>query len=235
MKNLQKAGVSLIFFCGAMVGTAQASILQGNFTTTFSGTAPVGPAPWVTATVDDHGSSGSVTLTISTAGLSGSENISGFYLNLDTAMNATGLGFSYVGSSSGPSATSIQTGTNSFKADGDGKYDILFNFPTGSGFNAGETVIYNISGIPSLTAGSFNFTSDCSQGCGTGSYYGAAHVQNTGANGASAWIGIVSAGSGTGGWAPPAAVPLPPAAWLFGSGLVGVAVTARRREHSHRA
>lgn len=211
-----------LILCGAIAGQAQATIIQANLSTTFSGTSPVGSAPWVTATLDDGGSAGAVTLTISTAGLSGTENVSGFYLNLDPALNATSLTFNYVGSSTGPAATSIQTGTNSFKADGDGYYDILFNFPTGSGFNAGQFVTYTIGGISTLTANSFNYSSNCTQGCGTGTYYAAAHAQNTGVGGSgSGWIGASTQMT---------PVPLPAAAWLLGSGLVGLLGLGSRRK-----
>jgi hypothetical protein len=200
---------------------AQASTVTFNYTAIISGDTPAGTSPWVQATFDDGGSSGTVTLTMTTSGLTGSENVSGMYFNLDPTLNPTSLSFSFSSlGSSGPAATSVQhASTDTYKADGDGKYDILFNFSTGSGFNPNETVKYSITGIQSLTAQSFNFLSACGNpSCsGPGNFYAAAHVQNTPGTGSS-WIA-----SNVG------VVPLPPAVWLFGSGLLGLMGMARRK------
>lgn len=198
-----------------------ASTVTFDYDRVISGTAPAGSTPWVTAVFDDGGTSGTVTLTMVAPGLSGSENITGMYFNLDPALNPNNLSFSYLGST-GPAATSVQTGVNAFKADGDGKYDILFNFPTSSGFTAGDTVQYRITGISTLTSGSFNFLSACGNlNCsGPGNFYAAAHVQNIGAN--SGWIA-----SNVG------IVPIPGALWLFGSGLLGLAGLARSKKNKN--
>lgn len=198
---------------------AQASTVTFNYTAIISGDTPAGTSPWVQATFDDGGSSGTVTLTMTTSGLTGSENVSGMYFNLDTTLNPTSLSFAYLGTT-GPGATSVQTNTNTYKADGDGMYDILFNFPTGTGFNPNETVKYSITGIPSLTAQSFNFLSACGNpNCsGPGNFYAAAKVQNTPGTTGSSWIA-----SNVG------VVPLPAGVWLFGSGLLGLLGIAKRR------
>jgi len=203
---------------------AQASTVTFNYTAIISGDTPVGTSPWVQSTFDDGGSSGTVTLTMMTSGLTGSENVSGMYFNLNPTLDPTSLVFTYLGTT-GPAATSpvlttaSEPPSSTFKADGDGKYDILFNFPTGSGFNPNETVKYSITGIPSLTAQSFNFLSACGNpSCsGPGNFYAAAHVQNTPGTGSS-WIA-----SNVG------VVPIPSAVWLFGSGLLGLIGMARRK------
>jgi hypothetical protein len=158
-----------------------------------SGTPPAGPAPWITASIQTV-SPGTVQLTIANNGLLGSEFVSGFYLNLNTNFSPLNLSISYVSSSGTfliPSVGSgtIERGTDSFKADGDGKYDVLFDFSTVSGntFGAGESVTYQISGISGLTAEDFVYLS--APNGGHGPFYAAAHVQGIGADGAlSGWV-----------------------------------------------
>jgi len=225
--ELPKATITaaLLAATAFVAGNAQATAVQYQYGTTFTGNGPSGSTPWITSTFDDGGSAGSIRLTMWLNGLTSPENVSGMYFNLDPALNPTSLSFSYVGTwSTGPAADSISTGTDGFKADGDGKYDILFSFPTGSGFDAGEKVVYDITGLSALTANSFAYSSaPGSTSGGTGTYYAAAHVQNTTAPDGSMSSGWVAAST------PPSTVPLPGAAWLFGSGLVGLAGFARRR------
>lgn len=215
-----------VLFMVALAPASQASIVTFNYDQVISGSGLVpGPNPWLTATFNDGGSSGAVTLTMSTSGLVGSQNVSGMYFNIDPTLNASlsNLSFTYLsGSSSGPAASSVSVGNNAFKADGDGRYDILFSFPTGSGFNANETVTYQITGIPSLTAQSFNYLSACgSPSCtGPGNFYAAAHVQNTGGSG-SEWVGS-NVGSVT-------AVPEANIWALMSVGLGALALRFRRR------
>jgi hypothetical protein len=158
-----------------------------------SGTPPAGPAPWITASIQNV-SPGTVQLTIENNGLIGSEFVSGFYLNLNTNFSPLNLSISYVSSAGSfliPSVASgtIERGTDSFKADGDGKYDVLFDFSTvsGSTFGAGESVTYQISGIAGLTADDFVYLS--APNGGHGPFYAAAHVQGIGNDGAlSGWV-----------------------------------------------
>jgi len=158
-----------------------------------SGTPPAGPAPWVTATIQTV-TSGTVLLTVANNGLIGSEFVSGFYLNLNTNFNPINLSFSYVSSSGSfliPNVGSgtIELGTDSFKADGDGKYDVLFDFSTSSGttFGSGDSVTYQISGISGLVADDFVYLS--APNGGHGPFYAAAHVQGIGPTGAlSGWV-----------------------------------------------
>src|ERR1051325_3347100 len=158
-----------------------------------SGTPPAGPAPWITATIQNV-TPGTVQLTIANNGLIGSEFVSGFYINLNTNFSPLNLSISYVsslGSFTVPSVASgtIERGTDSFKADGDGKYDVLFDFSTVSGttFGAGESITYQISGISGLTADDFVYLS--APNGGHGPFYSAAHVQGIGADGSlSGWV-----------------------------------------------
>jgi hypothetical protein len=157
--------------------------------TVFSGsTPPAGPGPFTTATFLDV-APGTVDLTIENVGLSSGEFISGLYFNLNPLDSATALTFSLLGTSGTFSTPTISLGTDDFKADGDGKYDILFGFGTASGttFTVGNSITFRITGIAGLTAADFNFLS--APAGGSGPFYAAAHVQGTPPNnGGSCWI-----------------------------------------------
>jgi hypothetical protein len=195
---------------------AHAAVVTYSYDMEFSGArAPGGDAPWLIATFDDHNSQGSVLLTLSSAGLISGENVKELYFNLDPLLVPAQLSFNYLANSStAPVANKISLSSNAYKADGDGKYDIKMEFPNGSGFDAGEILAYEITGISTLTAASFSFLS--APAGGHGPYYAAAHVQNT-----------TGAGSGSSGWIAPT-VPLPAAGWLLGSGLMMLAAYGKR-------
>jgi hypothetical protein len=189
--------------------TSHAAVVTFGLNIEFSGgTPPAGVAPWVTATITDTGPD-AVTIAIVNGGLIGSEFTRGFYLNLNPAMNAANLVFgtpTQVGTFAIPS---IDKGTDAFKADGDGFFDLRFNFATAAPqrFGAGESITWPVTGITGLDATDFDFLS-------VGSNSGlpaAAHVQGIGANGEdSGWI----------------TVPEPAAGSLL---LLGAALMGRRR------
>ncbi|MBI2826021.1 MAG: hypothetical protein HYX69_15155 [Planctomycetia bacterium] len=154
-------------------------------------TAPSGPAPWLTVTINDHGGSGSVTLDIAGSGLSFNESVSELSLNLDPSLDPANLVFSAPTKSRAFTTPTIATAANAFKADGDGFYDIDLAFAVGSGastFRSGDSIEYTITGIASLNALSFNFLSKPAGGHGP--FIMAAHVQNTGGagGGSSGWV-----------------------------------------------
>lgn len=177
--------------------------------------APDGTGPWLTAFFDDGGSAGSVTLTLTVDGGVGIAEVTQVYLNVDDAIGGSNLTITAAGGT-GPVANSIQTGTDAFKADADGWYDILFDLPPpGDTFDAGETLIYNITATD-LVASSFNFLSTPDLVDTNGPFLGAAKFGSTGVDGLqSDWV---------------AAVPIPAAVWLFGSGLIGLIGLARRKK-----
>jgi hypothetical protein len=170
---------------------ARAAVLTIPFGQEYtSGAVPSGPGPWVTATFDDHGSSGSVTLTISSA-LSGSmEFISRVLFNFDPALNPAALSFSAptkVGVFADPA---ISAGANAFSAGGGSNFDLLVQFdnsPPVNRFNGSDSVSFTITGVAGLTAGSFNFSSTAAGG--TGPLPASAHIQGVGQS--SAWVSVV--------------------------------------------
>jgi hypothetical protein len=137
---------------------------------------------------------GTVDLTISSL-LQGSEFMSEISFNLDPTLNPTSLAFALQSSSGGflvPGSNDILTGVNAFQADGDGKYDILFDFApppggTSNVFDNSESVTFRITGIATLTEDSFNFLS--APAGGHGPFLAAAHIQGVGPSASgSGWI-----------------------------------------------
>lgn len=192
LKGLAIAVIAL-FSLSATKSSAASGIIYQFDNEFSSGTPPSGLAPWITTTIQTV-TPGTVLLNISNNGLMGSEFVSGFYLNLNTNFSPLNLSISYVssvGSFTVPSigAGTIERGIDSFKADGDGKYDVLFDFSSVSGntFGAANSVTYEISGISGLVADDFVYLS--APNGGHGPFYAAAHVQGIGADGSlSGWV-----------------------------------------------
>jgi hypothetical protein len=161
------------------VSSSSASTFTYDFNSTFSGNSPAGSPPWLQATFTDSGlPANTVQLTVSAVNLSSSEYVSCWYFNLNPSLDPTLLNFATSGSVGAFGTPTIQTGENSFRAAGDGKYDVLFAFDRTGGapalFGNGDSVTFTITGIPGLNAGDFNFLS--APAGGGGPYISAAHV-----------------------------------------------------------
>jgi hypothetical protein len=165
--------------------------------TEFSGaTPPAGSVPWLTAVFDDENTPGTVKLTLTATNLTGSEFVGEFDFNLNPLYDpAAALSLSAPTKTGTFTNPTIGQMLNSFKADGDGKYDVKLAFATGGGangrFGVGEAVEYTITGTGAaagaLVASDFAFLS-LPDG-GHGPFFAAAHVQSIGANGDdSGWI-----------------------------------------------
>ena len=124
----------------------------------------------------------------------------------------------------GPCAacSAINFGSNAFKADGDGFYDLQVMFPSDLGshgpnrFAPGETVVFTVSAT-GITPESF--LSFSAPGGGSGPFQVAAHVIS------------IDSQSGQSGWISDQPVPEPAALLLLGTGLIGVAARLRKRLH----
>ncbi|MBW7905396.1 MAG: hypothetical protein LC135_02770 [Phycisphaerae bacterium] len=187
----------------AAAAAAQAAILTFELSVEFSGaTPPAGAAPWLTATFDDGGSPGSVDLTLATTNLVSNEFVFRWMFNLDPVLDPTSLSFSAPSKTGAFTDPVINTGVDSFMADGDGKFDIEVVFSNAGGpanrFGAGDSVKYTITGIPGLTAASFDFLS--APAGGHGPFPTAAHVGGIGANDdESGWITVPEPSTGLAG------------------------------------
>ncbi len=211
----------------ALTGTpAIAGVISFELDTEFSGaTPPEGTAPWATATFDDSfGGSSTVRLTMSAGGLFDKEFLSRWYFSFDPTLDPSKLSLTPVDITAvALSGFSFSTGVDAFKADGDGLYDILFDFPPPPGkftskFTAGESLILDLTYVSPISASSFDFLS--TPGGGHGPFKSAAHVQGIGPTDAdSGWI---APGDGV-------EVPEPTTLWLFGAALLAIGFVARRQ------
>ena len=173
------SGVAVVIAAWICPTTANATgvLYQFNDVFSYSGvvSSPAGPAPWVDATFQDTASG--VLLTVNNLGLSSGEFLSELYLNLNPVDTVTNLTFALVSGTSGVNAPTIQAGEDGYKADGDGKYDILLSFSTSNSgrFGAGDSLTCLIAGITGLSATDFEYESTSAGGHGP--FYAAAHVQ----------------------------------------------------------
>jgi len=229
-KIRQTALGAMVVAAMALPVSASATVLTFSLDVEFSGaTPPAGATPWITATFDDSfGGANTVRLTMSATNLVGTEFISEWSFNFDPGLDPTLLTFAPV-SVAAVGATTISTGVNAFQADGDGKFDILFDFPPPPGtftskFTAGETVIYDLTYVSPITVAAFDFGS--APGGGQGTFKSAAHIQGIGASGNdSGWIGP---GNGD------MKMPEPASLMIFAFGLMGLGFAARRRLEAAR-
>lgn len=181
----------------AIPGTLRAASLQLSQIFSDGSVAPAATGqPWLTVTTTDTGTN-VVLLELEAPNLTGGEYVNSWYLNLDPSLNAALLTFSLPTSVGTFDAPTISAGTNAFKADGDGLYDLVLSFSTSNSggsprFTDGDKVSYFVSytGAGSVNASSFIFQS--APDGGSGPFYSAAHIGTTGPQGnGSAWISPV--------------------------------------------
>lgn len=212
MRSLSIA-LALVLTC-TIVTSANANTLTFGLSVEYSGgIAPNGPIPWITAEFDDGGTPGSVDLYLEATNLVDVELVFVWMFNLDPLLDPTDLVFSDPIKTGQFNTPAIHLGTNAYQADGDGMFDISVEFnnsdQTARRFGAGDAALYTITGIPTLTASSFNFVGW--HVGGQGDFVTAAQVGGIGSQDESGWI----------------TVPEPTS--LSALVLIGLAVACRRR------
>lgn len=197
-------------------------------------TPPEADPPWVRAVFDDQDVPGSVLLTLDTFNLTDDEFITEWYFNLAPDLSPPDISLVKALNREEQDITywfneytleGIEQGQDAFKADGDGRYDILFEFRERDylRFGAGKKAVFEITG-DGITASSFDYLS--TPDGGNGPFPTAAKVQGIGGNDLlSGWIAPND-------WTPPGpvnAVPEPGTVLLLGAGLLCLAAGRVRR------
>lgn len=200
----------------------------------FSGQQPGNSGPWGTVTFTDAGG-GNTIVTMSAlggaTGLASGEFITFWGVNTSDTSFTVGPLTTVTGTVTGTiGACPAPCGDNSFRADGDGYYNIVVSFETASTagrFTGGETVQFEVFGA---AVGTFSPLS--ASGGGAGTYNTAIHIQGIG-DGCSAWAGNSDSagkvGSGIGTACGGTRVPEPGTVALIGAGLLSVGGFVRFR------
>ncbi len=178
-------------------GTLVASLVEIGLDNEFSGgDLPAGVAPYVVVGFDPGPVLDSVVISIENSGLTDDEFLSKFYMNLDPTMDPTLLSITPLSKTGTFLDPTVNLGVDAFKADGDGKYDILLNFSTDEAdrFGAGEVFTFRIDGPSGLDVFSFNELS-LPDG-GHGPFLLAGHVQGITINEEPSGSGWISPGDG---------------------------------------
>lgn len=198
-QKIQRAMITLILLGSCVLAPAAYADVTMDLGTLFpSNPSPAGTGPWLQATFSQN-TANSVNLTMSATGLTGANFASNWYFNFMGPGNpATDLTATLT--SGGPTPNNYIAGlvnptmfnTNSFKADGAGFFDIVFEFPTpnsGPRFGPGSTATFLIAdSANNISPNDFVGLSTPSP---NGQYLTAAHIQGLG-EATSSWIGATT-------------------------------------------
>jgi hypothetical protein len=202
------------FFVGPRPATAAFQLTMSN---AFSGPGTPSAFPVVTITQDG---AGAVFLEMDISSLLSSEKVSQWYFNFAPGFPPA-LAFQAI---SGQTAgVTISQANNGFKADGDGRYDILFDFAAGGAdaFTGGETSKWRVTVVGGGNISEQDFNDYSAPAGGHGPFISALHLQGTSTG--SVWL---SEGED------PNLIPAPPSVILAGIGGIffGVRQLRNRRK-----
>jgi hypothetical protein len=243
--------LSVLLACVIFVAApgASANMLSIDYGDEFSGAQqPGGAQPILRAVFDDtldaYGSNG-VRLTLTTLNLTSTEYVLQWLFNFTG--DASLLMFNVVNNTDAP-PTATNAGNDAYPGDGGGAYDLQFAFTNASGadrFTNGEMIVYDIY-TASTAIGADDFDDVSSNPPGEQNFLSAAQIggilldPNDDATAGICLAGNpewtpedgYDCGSGwiAGGYTPQSVVPVPPAVWLFGTGLLGLVGVARRKQ-----
>ena len=218
--RLLVVGMAVLVFCQFNAFALKFG-MSGEFS---NGTAPKGGTPWASVDISDDGKGVLVTVSVGDNDIG---KLTELYLNYDPTKDIKQLQIAAVNTASVKS-WKADTGVNKFKADGDGTYDIKFNFAgDGNPFKSGESLTFRISSKKAsddLSPDDFNFVS---VGGAKGSFHSAARVEGMSVSG-TGYIGdVANSATPTNG--------VPDGSWtvtLLGMGVVALEFLRRKLRKS---
>jgi hypothetical protein len=201
--------------------------------TVFTGAAPSGSPPWLTATFTSDTTSNTGILTL-TSKLSGSDFVQG----LESPNAAVGwaffldTGITSVTCTAGNNCADSALFDDTFNGGPVGNsWNLAFGWDSGDRFGAGDTAVYSIT-FDSILAGGSPFATKTD--ANVGGWLSVAHVQGIGNRGCSGWI-VGGDGDGAQGATEQCnvVVPEPSVLGMFGLGtlMIGLFVGLRRRRY----
>jgi hypothetical protein len=172
---MKKILATAIILLGIAAFSLPAYSLTYEYSSVFSGGTPSGTPPWMKATFAQGSDGNTVMLTFADINL-GSQKVGEWDFNLNPLIDPANL---TITNQSGVLAKSVSQGTDAFKADGDGYFDIYFQFdPSSPNFTGGSQSVYKLEYTAGLTPDDFDgfLSVDPNKPNYTG-YLTAAHIQ----------------------------------------------------------